>query len=91
MSNLIRRLRFDKLKYNLKTFRVTSALKFWIQDIKYAHQRCDWCGWYLYPNILFKNVNPPTKMVHWSIDNQWVCANCKYTLDKINEKRAKAL
>lgn len=54
-------------------------MKFWIKDIKFAHERCVYCGWYLHPQILFKGITSPMKMVYWKEpDNNFVCSKCHY-------------
>lgn len=80
------RLQLNRLRYNLKTFSFYTAIRFWINDIKHAHERCQWCGWYLHPQMLFKYVDRPQKLTYWKDGEQWVCSKCHYLNRELNKK-----
>ncbi len=56
----------------------------WIRDYKHARERCEWCGWYLHPQLMFKNINRPSRLTYWKESNgQWVCAKCHYLNEQL--------
>lgn len=84
----MKRLQFDKLIDGLKRWHpfplFFTAIKFWIQDIKHAHERCAYCGWYLHPQLLFKGINRPTYMTYWHEENgKHVCSKCHYLNEQL--------
>lgn len=74
----MKRLQLKRLKYWYKSFGLKKGIKYWIKDIKYALERCEWCGWYLHPQLIFKNIKRPPKLGYRKNNGQWVCAKCYY-------------
>lgn len=62
------------------------GLKITIEEWKFMHQRCAYCGWYLHPQRLFQGVETPMKMVYWSEDNnKFVCSKCHYLMKDLSK------
>ena len=69
----------NSLLYNIKTFGLINGFKWWIREFKRCRERCAYCGWYLHPNLLFKNVSVPMRMCNWQeLDGNFVCSKCHY-------------
>ncbi len=79
---MLHTLQLNRIRYNLKIFGLISGIKFWMKDIKHAHERCAYCGWYLHPQILFKGIDRPTRYTYAKINNAFVCNHC-YEIEKM--------
>lgn len=76
----MKRFQLKRLKYNIKSFGFFSGIKIWIfHDLKHAHERCAYCGWYLHPQLIFKGIQRPGTMVYWKEDDgNFVCSSCHF-------------
>ena len=66
------RLRWDKLTYYYGSLGL-KGLKHWWNEVKLAHKRCNYCGWYIHPHILF-DTDP--SRYYGNINDVYVCRNC---------------
>ena len=72
---MMKRLQLHRLRYWWKSFGF-KGLRFWLSDIKGAHERCTYCGNYLHPQLLFKGIKRPMKHTYWKLGDDFVCASC---------------
>lgn len=62
------------------------GFKLTIKEWYRIHKRCAYCGWYLHPQLLFKGINRPMKMVYWQEEDRGeVCSKCHYLNKELNK------